>query len=320
MKHIFLTLTLTLTIGSIFGQTENDSYTSTVNQFETFYNAENYDSIFSIFSIEMQTALPLEKAIQYFKGLHSAAGKIQKRELINYEGPTAIFKTNFEKALLALNISVDDNHKIYGLLVSAFKDESLPKIERNLTKLSLPFKEEWTVVWGGDTKEVNYHVVNNAQKNAFDLVITDKKGNSYRTNGKNNEDYYAFGKNLFAPCDGEVVLVVEGVKDNIVGEMNKADVLGNTVIIKTANNEYLVFCHFKNQSIIVKQGQKIKQGELLGQCGNSGNSSEPHIHFHIQNGIDLNSATGVKCYFDNLVVNGQLKTDYSPIQNEKIKP
>ena len=57
---------------------------------------------------------------------------------------------------------------------------------------------------------------------------------------------------------------------------------------------FLFFAHFKQNSIRVKQGQIIKQGELLGLCGNSGNSSEPHLHFHIQNVENMNIATGVK--------------------------
>jgi len=132
------------------------------------------------------------------------------------------------------------------------------------------------------------------------------------------EDYYTFGKELIAPCDGEIVLVVDGIKDNKPGELNPMYAPGNSVIIQTDKNEYLFFAHFKQNTIKVKQGQKVKQGELLGLCGNSGNSSEPHLHFHIQNVEDINAATGVKCYFDKLNVNGQIKTDYSPIKNEKI--
>lgn len=85
------------------------------------------------------------------------------------------------------------------------------------------------------------------------------------------------------------------------------------------NSEYLFFAHFKQNSIKVKQGQKIKQGEVIGLCGNFGNSSEPHLHFHIQNVKNMNIATGVKCYFDNIYVNGEKETDYSPIRGEKIR-
>jgi murein DD-endopeptidase MepM/ murein hydrolase activator NlpD len=176
----------------------------------------------------------------------------------------------------------------------------------------------WSVTWGGDTKELNYHVESKAQKNAFDLVITNENGLSHKTDGIKNEDYYAFGKDIIAPCEGEVVLVVDGVKDNVPGVLNPIYIPGNTVIIKTPNNEYLFFAHFKQHSIAVKQGQKVSQGQRLGLCGNSGNSSEPHLHFHIQNVEDMNSATGVKCYFEKILVNGQTKDDYSPVKKEKI--
>jgi murein DD-endopeptidase MepM/ murein hydrolase activator NlpD len=316
---IILTITAALFMTTVFGQAEMPTYKNVSDKFEKFYNTEQYDSVFSLFSKEMQGALTVEKTKEFLTNLNLQAGKIQKREFVKYESTYAIYKTQFDKTLFALNISIDNESKINGLLVNAFKDESLPKIDRNKTKMYLPFKEEWTVVWGGDTKELNYHVESNAQKNAFDILIIDKKGQSYKTTGKTNEDFYAFGKQLFAPCDGEVVLVTDGVKDNKAGEMNAAYVGGNMVIIKTINNEFVVFCHFKNGSVLVKKGQKIKQGQILGKCGNSGRSSEPHLHFHLQNGIDMNTATGIKCYFDKLNVNGKLVTDYSPIQKEKIK-
>jgi hypothetical protein len=267
----------------------------------------------------MQKALPIVQTKEFLNGLKQQAGKITNREFVKYEQTYASYKTNFERALFAVNISVDNNSKINGLFVKPFNESNLPKLDRNKTKLILPFNDEWTVVWGGDTKELNYHVESEAQKNAFDILITDEKGKSYKNEGKSNSDYYAFGKELISPCDGEIVLVVDGVKDNVPGILNPVYVPGNTVIIKTANNEYLFFAHFKQHSIVVKQGQKIKQVELLGLCGNSGNSSEAHLHFHIQNIEDMNVATGVKCYFENILVNGQSKKDYSPIKKDKIR-
>lgn len=318
MKKILTILTLILLTNFAFGQTEKSNYKTVADGFEKNYNTDNFDAIFANFSVEMQKALPIEQTKVFFTGLKQKAGKINKRAFVKYEQTYAIYKTNFERTLSAVNISVDNNLKINGFLVKPFTENNDPKLDRNQTKLALPFKDEWTVIWGGDTKELNYHVKSEAQKNAFDLVITDEKGRSFKTDGKTNEDYYAFGKELIAPCDGEVVLVVDGIKDNIPGVLNPTYVPGNTVIIKTKNNEYLFLAHFKQHSIVVKQGQKIKQGELLGLSGNSGNSSEAHLHFHIQNVEDMNFATGIKCFFDSILVNGQSKKDYSPIQNEKI--
>ena len=109
------------------------------------------------------------------------------------------------------------------------------------------------------------------------------------------------------------------VKDNVPGELNPIYIPGNTVILKTQNDEFLFFAHFKQNSIVVYQGQKVKKGELLGLCGNSGNSSEAHLHFHIQNVEDMNIATGAKAYFSEIQINGDLKKDYSPIKGEKVK-
>jgi len=303
-----------------FAQSEKEIYKKVSAEFEQFYNEDEYQKIVDMYSSEMKAALPIEKTTDFLKGLKSQAGKIEKREFSTYEnGSYASYKTNFERAVFSVLISLDGEGKMNGLFVKPFQESNLPKLERNQTKLILPFNEEWTVFWGGDTKELNYHVEHRAQKNAFDFLITDENGKSFQTDGKSNEDYYAFGKELIAPSDAEVVLVVDGVKDNIPGEMNPLYVPGNTVILKTENNEFLFFAHFKQHSIAVKQGQLVKQGDLLGLCGNSGNSSEAHLHFHIQNVEDMNKATGAKSYFEEIHVNGELKSDYSPVKGEKVK-
>lgn len=308
-----------MTNATIWAQTEKATDKIIMNNFERYYNASQYDSIFNLFAPVMKQALPIEQASDFFNALKLQSGNITKREFIRYNGTSGLYKSSFERALLALNVSTDENQKINGLFVKPYIEENTPAMERNITKLMLPFHGEWTVVWGGDTKEQNYHIQSKAQKNAFDFIITDNTGKSYKSNGQTNEDYYAFGKELFAPCNGEIMLVVDGVKDNKPGEFNPIYVPGNTVILKTAANEYLFFAHFKQHSIKVKQGDKVKQGQVLGLCGNSGNSSEAHLHYHIQHIEDMNKATGIKCYFDKIYVNGELKTDYSPLRTEKVK-
>jgi len=318
MKKILLTLIL-LPIFT-FGQTEKENYKKVSAQFEELYNTAEYEKIFEMFADEMKAALPLEQTKAFFEGLDAQAGKITSREFDKYEmGTYASYKTKFERATFAVNISLNESGQINGLLVKPFVDSNLPKLERNTTKLVLPFEGEWTVFWGGDTKEQNYHIDSPAQTGAFDMIITDEDGKSYKTDGATNEDYYAFGKELTAPCDVEVVMVVDGVKDNIPREMNPVYVPGNTVVLKTENEEYLLFAHFKQNSIVVKQGQQVKQGELLGLCGNSGNSSEAHLHLHIQNVEDMYKATGAKCYFNEIFVNGELRSDYSPVKSDKVK-
>ena len=180
-----------------FCQTEKETSKNISAEFEKNYNSEEYQEIFEMFSDEMKTALPIEQTTDFFNGLNNQAGKIISREFIQYENGTyASYKTTFERGIFALNISLDKSSKINGLFVKPFKEGNLPKLERNQTKFILPFKGEWTVFWGGDTKELNYHIENEAQKGAFDIVITDENGKSYKNGGEKNEDYYAFEKEL----------------------------------------------------------------------------------------------------------------------------
>ncbi|WP_299157060.1 peptidoglycan DD-metalloendopeptidase family protein [uncultured Christiangramia sp.] len=319
MKRALLVTILFLAVNLISAQTEKPIDKIVLEKFENNFNSNDFEKIFNSFSNEMQKALPHNKAIKFLTDFKNQAGKIKFREFKKYEkGTFASYKTVFENGVFALNISTDKNSKINGFYIEPFKEDNLPIIERNSTKLILPFQDEWTVTWGGDTAELNYHVENKAQKNAFDFIVTDEDGKSYKTDGRTNEDYYAFGKKLISPCDAEVILKIDGIEDNVPGELNPMYVPGNTVILKTANNEYLFFAHFKQNTIEVEQGQKVKKGEVLGLCGNSGNSSEPHLHFHIQNVKNINVATGVKSYFEEIKVNGEIKKNYSPIKGDKI--
>lgn len=316
-KSTILCSLLTLALG--LGAQEKEAYKTTAQKFKVFYNAGSYDSIFALFSPEMRSALPQDQAHAFLSGLQSQAGKIHQSEFARYKSNYAVYKTTFDKAVFGVQLSLDAENRINGLYISPYRESEATVLKRNTTPLQLPFRGEWTVFWGGDTKEQNYHIEYPAQKGAFDLVIRDEKGKTFRTNGQSNEDFYAFGQELLAPCDGEVVLAVDGIKDNKPGEMNPTFIPGNTVVIKTAAGEYLYFAHFKKHSIRVREGDRVKRGQLLGLCGNSGNSSEPHLHFHVQNTEEMHNATGAKCYFDELLVNGALKKDHSPVKGEKIR-
>ena len=316
MKNILILITFLSIFNSANSQIEKENYKQVSTRFVSFYNVDKNDSIVAMFSLEMNAALPLDKFSQVTAGLKVQFGAIKKIRFVRLQSASALYETTFDKAVLGMTITLNPKNEIAGLLFKPYTEAK--EIVRNATKMKLPFKGEWSVTWGGDTKEQNYHVESVAQKNAFDILIKDEQGSTHKGSGEFNEDYYAFGKELYAPCDGEVVLVVDGVKDNIPGVLNPIYIPGNTVIIKTATGEYAFFAHFKQHSIVVKQGQKVTTGALLGLCGNSGNSSEPHLHFHLQNTEDMTKATGAKCFFDQLKVNGVFKSDYSPVKGDKI--
>jgi murein DD-endopeptidase MepM/ murein hydrolase activator NlpD len=318
-RHILFILvsTMLFTLGQ---GVETERHKAVVDQFTKNYNADDYEKIFSAFDEAMQKALPMQETEKFFSGVKKGYGNITERELIRSDQIVAQYKVRAERGTFTLTVSVDADDQIIGLFIKPFVDGDLPKMDRTKTNMILPFNGEWTLFWGGDTPEQNYHVgAHPSQKHAFDFVVRDERGRSYRTSGQTNEDFYIFGQELIAPCDGEIVLVVEGVKDNVPGQLNPFFPTGNTVILKTDNLEYLIFAHFKQHSIKVAQGQKVKRGDLLGLCGNSGNSSEAHLHFHVQNVEDLNVATGVKCYFADIIVNGEERSDCSPVRNDKVR-
>jgi murein DD-endopeptidase MepM/ murein hydrolase activator NlpD len=192
---------------------------------------------------------------------------------------------------------------------------------RNKTALGLPFKGEWFVFWGGDTVAQNYHVEAATQRFAFDILKMDADGKTHRGDGSKNDDYYAFGQEIVADADGMVTDVVTGIKDNVPGVMNPLMAVGNFVMIRHANGEVSVFCHLKYESTRVKVGQQVKRGETIGLCGNTGNSSEAHLHYQVQNTTLFEAENSMKVFFEKIMVRRDTSktaanTEYSPVKGD----
>ena len=141
-----------------------------------------------------------------------------------------------------------------------------------------PFSGGWTVWQSFDGRWTH----RGPWRYALDFVITDEEGKTYRGEGLYLTDYYAFGKPVLSPVDGEVVSVVSNLPDNPPGRADRENNWGNYVLIYDRRGFYVLLCHFKQNSIKVKPGQHVVRGTLLGQCGNSGYSPQPHIHLHVQ--------------------------------------
>lgn len=172
----------------------------------------------------------------------------------------------------------------------------------NQVEYDLPFSESWFAGNGGTTKENSHSWEIYTQRYAYDFVIHDVGGQSHKEQGLKLHDYYCFEKEVLSPADGEVVKVKNKIRDyEGVGDLSldwKArDFRGNFVVVRHHNNEYSFIAHFKLGSIRVKPGDKVKRGQVLGLCGNSGHSTEPHIHFHLQDSRYFWIATGLPVRF-----------------------
>lgn len=195
------------------------------------------------------------------------------------------------KGMLA---TFDKDHTIVGLQVIHINSHPETDNVFTETEFQLPFEGEWFVFWGGANVLVNYHYEHENQRYAFDFLMM-KNNSTYDGDPIKNESYYAFGENYLAPADGTVIEVVNDIRDNEpVGEMNREQPYGNYVIIDHGNSEYSHLAHFKYGSIKVNEGDDVKQGDILGLVGNSGNSSEPHIHFHVADSPDLEDSKSIR--------------------------
>ena len=104
----------------LFAQTEN--YKIAIDNFQSNYNLEKYDEIFNTFSSEMKQALPLEKTKGFLTGLKNQVGKIENKEFISYQKTYATYKTKFEKTVLAVNLSLDNENLINGLFINPYEE------------------------------------------------------------------------------------------------------------------------------------------------------------------------------------------------------
>lgn len=153
--------------------------------------------------------------------------------------------------------------------------------------LSLPFMGAWTVSQGYEGKITH----RGDWQHALDFVLEDIDHKSYELPGTKPEDYYCFNKPVLAAGDGFVAEVINHIDDNAVGQVNLQQNWGNTVVIKHAAHLFSKVSHLKKNSIKVKPGDYVKQGDIIGFCGNSGRSPEPHLHFQIQTTPYIGSKT-----------------------------
>jgi len=142
----------------------------------------------------------------------------------------------------------------------------------------LPFYGGWTVSQAYDGSLTHQ----GDWRYALDFVVTGDDGKTYRLPGEQLSDYYCYQLPVLAPADGEVVTIEDGISDNRIGDVDLQHNWGNTIIIKHAEQLYSKLSHLKKDSFKVRVGDRVKKGDVLGLCGSSGRSPEPHLHFQLQ--------------------------------------
>ena len=181
------------------------------------------------------------------------------------------------------------------LTLCALEGRRLPAVET--VDIAPPLRSGTLLVaHGGSTEWVNAHLRTldpdeerfypwRGQSRALDIFVITSWGSHMKGLWPADPaQYETFGALVVAPCSGTVARVVDDLPDMQVPQMDTLNPAGNFVAIN-CGEFYVVLAHLRQGSIRARQGDVVETGEVLGEIGNSGNSSEPHLHIHAQRGL-----------------------------------
>ena len=206
------------------------------------------------------------------------------------------------------------------------KNESKNEFENALV-VEFPLRGEWMAPNTPGKKIPSHGSDQLGQRYAYDFWQVDWKKDQLKFYDGSKSEYwfrgvpldkcYCYGKEVYAPCNGKIVEVQDGYKERRVVHFIKdifvvlknaltfnpekngwQPALGNYIIMECSENVFAFFAHFQEGSITVTLGEKVKKGQVLGKVGHSGNSTAPHLHFHLMDNTDLLKAKGIPCVFE----------------------
>lgn len=185
-------------------------------------------------------------------------------------------------------------------------------------RFRLPFEGAWHVFWGGREIEQNYHAIDAGQRFALDLLVL-KDGRSHAGDPAVLENYHCWNRPILAPADAVVASAVDTLPDQKIGQTDPRNPAGNHVVLDFGNGEYGFLAHLKQGSVRVAKGDRVTAGTEIGRCGNSGNTSEPHLHFHLQNSPLFGQGEGLPVQFLNYLADGTLVERGEPTKGQVIQ-
>lgn len=190
-----------------------------------------------------------------------------------------------------------------------------------------PIRGRCSALNGPATKVPSHGMHLLGQTYAIDLLHEPEPGARPTFGGRramrDPHEYPSFGQPAYAPVDGEVVRTHDGARDhrcrsNLLGfaylmveglvrqSLGVRAMVGNHVVVRAADGSHLVVAHLKRGSVRVAPGDVVVAGQPTGEVGNSGNSSEPHVHLHRQDVANPRIATGLPIVFTDVVVDDAL--------------
>lgn len=171
----------------------------------------------------------------------------------------------------------------------------------NSVHLRFPLRDgRYYVAQGGNVHILNQHYPVPAQRFALDIVALNAAG--IRARGMYPSDihqYMIFARDLYSPCDGTVIKAVDGLPDLPPPERDVEHLAGNYVVI-VCQDVSVLMAHMQKGSLTVRAGDTVTTEQVVGRVGNSGNTTEPHLHIHAVRGSAGNmfEGEGVPMFFE----------------------
>jgi murein DD-endopeptidase MepM/ murein hydrolase activator NlpD len=171
-----------------------------------------------------------------------------------------------------------------------------------------------------------------SQRFGIDFLQVDEQGRTFTgTDSTNNKSYYAYGENIHAVGDGRVVFTKDSIPENAPRSpvaravpIDLVTVAGNNIVVDMGGGAFAFYAHIQSGTLRVKLGDRVKRGDVLGLVGNSGNSTEPHLHFHIVDGVAWGTSTlgaeGVPYAIESFELIGRCQFGAGGIQCPRIGP
>ena len=174
---------------------------------------------------------------------------------------------------------------------------------------TLPFDGEWLVANGGNTPTTSHSWDILGQRFALDFLQANEALQTHSGRGTKAEEYFCYGREICAAADGIVVAAEDRVRQAFLGwglrDFTARSFVGNHVLVKHAEGEFALYAHLVRGSITVAPADRVDRGQVLGHCGHTGHSTEPHLHFHLQDSADLFRGMGLPVRFSHLLVDGK---------------
>lgn len=267
-------------------------------EFGYYFSEGSFERIYRQTIKDFQLQMGLDAFVEAAGAFSQDAGDFNLKHSNQLEPGIKRYQWVNTKENRMITVAYNTDGEIIGIQFDTYEKFTSDR-GMSINAYRLPFEGEWFVLWGGSDTFLNYHYPYAHQRYAYDFI---RKSGGAAFDGDEGmlESYHAFGVQVVAPRGGEVIKVVNDIADNPPHNPDMTVPEGNHIIISHGYNEYSLLAHLRQHSITVAEGDMVETGMRIAQCGNSGASDTPHLHFHVMDGEDPYASESIRIQFTEL--------------------